>query len=46
VIAFSSSDLPEWVSAAMELGASKYTTKYSFSPKAMVGLIKDTLAGG
>ena len=44
VIAFSNSDLPDRVNEAMELGARKYMTKYSFSPKAMVGLIKDTLA--
>lgn len=44
VIAFSNSDQPERVGDALALGARKYMAKYSFSPKAMVGLIKDTLA--
>src|SRR5688572_6186583 len=44
VIAFSNTEKPEFVSEAPKLGATRYMTKYSFSPKAMVGLIKETLA--
>lgn len=44
VIAFSNTEKPEYLSEAPKLGATKYMTKYSFTPKAMVGLIKETLA--
>lgn len=44
VIAFSNTEKPEFLNEAPKLGAIKYMTKYSFSPKAMVGLIKETLA--
>ena len=44
VIAFSNTDQPKWVDEAMALGVKKYMAKYSFSPKAMVGLIHETLA--
>lgn len=43
VIVFSNMSVPESIEEAMELGAIKYMTKSSFSPKEMVTLIKDTL---
>ena len=43
VIVFSNMSVPESVKEAMELGAIKYMTKSSFSPKEMVTLIKETL---
>lgn len=45
VIGFSNTEAPQWINQARALGAVKYMTKYSFSPKAMLGLIKDTLEG-
>lgn len=44
VIVFTNTEQPLWVKEAMALGARKYMTKHSFSPKAMVQLINDTLA--
>lgn len=44
VIAFSNTEKPEFVAEAPKLGVRKYMTKYSFSPKSMVALIKETLA--
>lgn len=44
VIAFSNADQPELIRDAAALGAIRYMTKFSFSPKAMVGLIQDALA--
>lgn len=43
VIAFSNVDRPELIRDATALGASRYMTKFNFSPKAMIGLIHDTL---
>lgn len=43
VIAFSNTELPQWLDKAMELGVKKYVTKFSFSPRALVGLIRDLL---
>jgi CheY-like chemotaxis protein len=44
VIAFSNTEKPEFVNEAPKLGAVRYMTKYSFTPKAMVTLVRETLA--
>ena len=44
IIVFSNMSVPESVEEAMHLGAVKYMTKASFSPKEMVALIKEVLA--
>ena len=44
VIAFSNMSVPEKVNEAVALGVSNYKTKAFFSPKEMVGLIRETLA--
>lgn len=44
VIAFSNTEKPEFMHEAPKLGAAKYITKYSFSPKALVELIGQTLS--
>jgi two-component system, OmpR family, response regulator ResD len=45
VIVFSNMSIAEKVNEAIELGASNYKTKAFFSPREMVQLIRDTLAG-
>lgn len=45
VIVFSNMSIAETVNEAIELGASNYKTKAFFSPREMVQLIRDTLAG-
>ena len=44
VIAFSNTEKPEFVNEARKLGATRYTAKYSFTPKTLVSLIRETLA--
>lgn len=44
VIMFSNSEQPAKVEEAIQLGASRYMSKYSNTPKAMVGVIRDVLA--
>jgi two-component system response regulator VicR len=46
VIAFSATEKEEFVVEAPKLGASKYLTKFRFSPKAMVQIVRETLADG
>ncbi len=41
IIVFSNMSVPSDVKDAMQLGASKYLTKSSFTPKEMVGIIKE-----
>ncbi|HYC36584.1 MAG TPA: response regulator [Usitatibacter sp.] len=43
VVVFSNTEVPGKVKEALELGASRYMTKYNFTPKDMVGLIRDML---
>lgn len=43
VIVFSNISIPESMKEAMQLGAVKYLTKASFTPKEMVATIKDLL---
>ena len=43
VIVFSNMSVPSEVKGALQLGASKYLTKSSFTPKEMVGIIKEVL---
>ena len=45
VIVFSNMSIAETVNEAIALGASNYKTKAFFSPREMVQLIRDTLAG-
>lgn len=45
VIVFSNIMAPEDVKQAMELGAVKYLTKATFTPKEMVSTIKEVLGG-
>lgn len=45
VIVFSNMSIAEKINEAIELGASNYKTKAFFSPREMVQLIRDTLAG-
>ncbi|HSX41636.1 MAG TPA: response regulator [Candidatus Saccharimonadales bacterium] len=44
IIVFSNMSVPSDVKDAMQLGASKYLTKSSFTPKEMVGIIKEAMA--
>jgi len=44
VIAFSNSDRPEFIAESTKLGARRYLTKYNFSPKEMVRLVREALA--
>lgn len=44
VIVFSNTEVPGKVKEAMELGALRYMTKYNFSPKDMVAMIRELLA--
>lgn len=46
VIAFSATEKEEFIHDSAKLGASRYLTKFSFSPKAMVKIVKDTLGTG
>jgi CheY-like chemotaxis protein len=46
VIVLSNMSLPSDVHEAMELGAVKYLTKSSFTPKEITSIIKEVLAGG
>ena len=43
IIVFSNMSVPSDVKNAMELGASKYLTKSSFTPKEIAGIIKEVL---
>lgn len=45
IIVFSNMSIAEKVNEAVALGASNYKTKAFFSPREMVQLIRDTLAG-
>lgn len=45
IIVFSNMSVPSDVQDAMELGATKYLTKSSFTPKEIEQIIKDVLAG-
>ena len=45
VIVFSNMSIAEKVNEAIQLGAANYKTKAFFSPREMVQLIRDTLAG-
>ena len=44
VIMFSNSDQPEKVQEAIQLGASRYMSKYNNTPKVMAGVIREVLA--
>ena len=44
VVAFSATEKVEFVTEAPKLGAAKYLTKFRFSPKAMVQMVRETLA--
>jgi len=44
VIMFSNTEVPAKVKEALELGAVRYMTKYNFTPKDMVALVRETLA--
>jgi DNA-binding response OmpR family regulator len=46
VIVFSNVVVPEDMKEAIDLGAIKYLTKATFTPKEMVATIKEALAGG
>lgn len=46
IIVFSNMSIAEKVNEAITLGASNYKTKAFFSPREMVQLIRDTIAGG
>lgn len=45
IIVFSNMSVPSEVRVAMELGASKYLTKSSFTPKEIISIIEDVVAG-
>jgi DNA-binding response OmpR family regulator len=45
IIVFSNMSVPSEVKDALRLGASKYLTKSSFTPKEMESIIKEVLAG-
>ena len=45
IIVFSNMSVPSDVQSAMELGATKYLTKSSFTPKEIEQIIKDVLVG-
>jgi CheY-like chemotaxis protein len=44
VVIFSNTEMPEKVKEAMALGAARYMTKYNFTPKKMVELIREMVA--
>jgi len=44
VIVFSNTEMPAKVKEARDLGALRYVTKYNFTPKDMVALVRETLA--
>jgi two-component system response regulator VicR len=46
VLAFSATEKADFQAEAARLGAKKYLTKFSFSPKKMVALIRETLGDG
>jgi two-component system chemotaxis response regulator CheY len=43
VVIFSNTELPEKVKEARELGALRYMTKYNFTPKDMIAMIREML---
>jgi len=45
VMVFSNTEVPTKVKEAMELGATRYMTKYNFTPKDMVAAIRGVLGG-
>lgn len=45
IIVFSNMSVPSDVSYALKLGATKYLTKSSFTPKEMEGIVREVLAG-
>lgn len=45
VIVTSNMQSPNLISQAMELGASKYMTKATFSPKEVAAIVRETLSG-
>jgi len=45
IIVFSNMSVPSDVHAAIQLGATKYLTKSSFTPKEMESIIREVLAG-
>lgn len=45
VVVFSNTEVPAKVKEAMELGASRYMTKYNMTPKEMVGAVRGLLGG-
>lgn len=46
VVIFSNTEVPAKVKEARELGATRYMTKYNFSPKDMIGMIREMLGPG
>lgn len=46
IIVFSNMSVPSDVKDAMQLGATKYLTKSSFTPKEMVSIIKEVIGTG
>lgn len=44
VVIFSNTEVPAKVAEAKQLGAVKYMTKYNFTPKDMVAMIRELLA--
>lgn len=46
VIAFSNTEKMEYQTEARELGAMRYTTKFSFTPKTLAAMIQEALTPG
>ena len=46
IVVFSNMSVPSDVKSALELGAAKYLTKSSFTPKEIVSIIKEVLKSG
>ena len=44
VVAFSASDVPQFVDEARALGVVRYLAKYNFTPRSMVATIREALA--